>query len=187
MEIKALKEKNVIEAALYLFDRPMSYTELAELIQKDEGEVERLIEKIIDVHLDQKTAYTIFRTDDHTVQLRLREEVAAHLHWPFIKRSEVPRHLLKVLSLVAFKEYVLEEQVTPSKLQKILGTRAKDDLEELKAMNLITITPKGKRNVINVTEDFLHLFKLPVESERTKIAIRKGLKDYALRQLQYED
>jgi chromosome segregation and condensation protein ScpB len=186
MDIKALKEENVIEAALYLYDRPMSFTELAELIQKSEGEVERLIEKIRDDHLDQKRAYIIINTEENVVQLKLREEVAVHLHWPFIQRSEVPRHLLKVLSLTAFKEYVLEEKVTPSKLQRILGKRVRDDLEELKAMHLITITPKGKRNIINVTEDFLNLFKLPLEPENTKIAIRTGLRDYALRELQFE-
>ena len=186
MDIKALKEKDVIEAALYLYDRPMSFTELAELIQKDEGEVERLLEKIRDDHIDQKRAYSIVNTEDNVVHLKLRDEVAAHLHWPFIKRSEVPRHLLKVLSLTAFKEYVLEEKVTPSKLQRILGKRVKEDLEELKAMNLITITPKGKRNIINVTEDFLTLFKLPLEPEKAKIAIRTGLKEYALRELQFE-
>ena len=186
MDIGALKEKHVIEAALYLYDRPMSFAELAELIQKDEGEVERLIEKIRDDHIDQKRAYSIVDIEKGVVQLRLREEVAAHLHWPFIQRSEVPRHLLKVLSLTAFKEYVLEEQVTPSKLQRILGKRVKEDLEELKAMNLITITPKGKRNIIQVTEDFLQLFKLPLEPERTRVAIRKGLKEYALRELQFE-
>ena len=186
MDIKTLKEKHVIEAALYLYDRPMRFTELAELIQKSEGEVERLIEKIRDNHMDQKRSYTIVDIDEGIVQLRLREEVAAHLHWPFIQRSEVPRHLLKVLSLTAFKEYVLDEQVTPSKLQRILGKRVKDDLQELKAMNLITITPKGKRNVINVTEDFLQLFKLPLESEKTRMAIRMGLKDYALHELQFE-
>ena len=186
MNIKALKEKNVIEAALYLYDRPMSFTELAELIQKGEGEVERLIEKIRDDHLDQKRAYSIINTEENVVQLKLREEVAAHLHWPFIQRSEVPRHLLKVLSLTAFKEYVLEEKVTPSKLQRILGKRVREDLEELKVMNLITITPKGKRNIINVTEDFLNLFKLPLEPEKTKMAIRTGLREYALRELQFE-
>lgn len=183
---KALKEKDIIEAALYLYDRPVSFPELAELIQKEEGVVERLIEKIRDEHLDQKTAYSIVDLEEGLVQLKLRDEVAAHLHWPFIQRSEVPRHLLKVLSLIAFKEYVLNEQVTPSKLQKIIGKRVKEDLEELKAMQLITITPKGKRNIINVTEDFLNLFKLPTDPEKTKLAIQMGLKDYALRELQFE-
>lgn len=183
---KALKEKDIIEAALYLYDRPVSFLELAELIQKEEGVVERLIEKIRDEHLDQKTAYSIVDLEEGVVQLKLREEVAPHLHWPFIQRSEVPRHLLKVLSLTAFKEYVLQEQVTPSKLQKVIGTRVKEDLEELKTMQLVTITPKGKRNIINVTEDFLDLFKLPNEPEKTKMAIQTGLKHYALRELQFE-
>jgi len=183
---KALKEKDIIEAALYLYDRPVSFLELAELIQKEEGVVERLIEKIRDEHLDQKTAYSIVDLEEGVVQLKLREEIAPHLHWPFIQRSEVPRHLLKVLSLTAFKEYVLQEQVTPSKLQKVIGTRVKEDLEELKKMQLVTITPKGKRNIINVTEDFLNLFKLPNEPEKTKLAIQSGLKHYALRELQYE-
>ena len=186
MDLKALKEKDIIEAALFLYDRPMSFSELAEIIQKDEGEVEKLIEKLRDEHLDHKNAYTIFDTEKGSVQLKVREEVAAHLHWPFIKRSEVPRNLLKILSMISFKEYVLDEQVTPSKLQKIFGKSAKDNIEELKAMNLINITPKGKRSIINVTEEFLNLFKIPLEPEKAKKAIQAGLRSYALRQLQYD-
>jgi chromosome segregation and condensation protein ScpB len=186
MDLKALKEKDIIEATLFIYDRPVSYSELGELIQKDEGIVEKFIEQLRDEHLDQKNAYSIVEVEKETVQLKLRDEVAAHLHWPFIKRSEVPRHLLKVLSIVAFKEYVLNEQVTPSKLQRLFGKRVKDDLEELKTMNLITITPKGKKNVINVTEDFLYLFKIPIDPEESKKAIQAGLRNYALQQLQFD-
>lgn len=186
MDLKTLKEKDIIEATLFLYDRPISFTELGELIQKDEGVVEKFIEKLRDEHLDQKNTYSIVEVEKDIVQLKLRDEVAAHLHWPFIKRSEVPRHLLKVLSMIAFKEYVLNEQVTPSKIQRLFGKRAKDDLEELKTMNLITITPKGKKNNINVTEDFLNLFKIPLDPEEAKKTIQTGLRDYALRQLQFD-
>ena len=184
--INSLKEKGIIEAALYLFDRPMTYTELAELIQSDEENVEKLVEEIRDDHLDQKTAYTIFDVEKNVIQLKLREEVAVRLQWPFIKRSEVPRELLKVLSLIAFKEYVLKEEVTPNKIIKILGKQAKEDIDSLSAMSLINITPKGNKNLISVTEDFLNLFKLPLEPEKTKIAIQMGLKGYALKQLQFD-
>ncbi|WP_455141587.1 SMC-Scp complex subunit ScpB [Candidatus Hodarchaeum mangrovi] len=184
--LNSLKERDIIEAALYLFDRPMTYTELAELIQSDEDNVEKLIEEIRDDHLDQKTAYTIFDVEKGVVHLKLREEVAARLHWPFIKRSEVPRELLKVLSLIAFKEYVLKEEVTPGKIIKILGKQAKDDIDSLSTMSLINITPRGNKNLITITEEFLNLFKLPLESEKTKMAIQMGLKEYALRQLQFD-
>jgi len=184
--LNSLKERDIIEAALFLFDRPMTYTELAELIQSDEDNVEKLIEEIRDDHLDQKTAYTVFDVEKNVVQLKLREEVAAKLQWPFIKRSEVPRELLKVLSLIAFKEYVLKEEVTPNKILKILGKQAKDDIDSLSAMSLINITPKGNKNLVTVTEEFLNLFKLPFEPEKTKMAIQMGLKEYALRQLQFD-
>lgn len=186
MDLKALKEKDIIEATLFLYDRPISFSELGELIQKDEGVVEKLVEQLRDEHLDRKNAYSIVEVEKEIVQLKLRDDVAAHLHWPFIKRSEVPRHLLKVLSIIAFKEYVLNEQVTPSKIQRLFGKRAKDDLEELRTMNLITITPKGKKNLINVTDDFLNLFKIPLDPEEAKKAIQTGLRDYALRQLQFD-
>ncbi|NHJ00888.1 MAG: hypothetical protein EAX86_02045 [Candidatus Heimdallarchaeota archaeon] len=186
MDLGALKEKEIIEAALYLFDRPCSLSELSTLIQKDEADVEKYIEEIRDSHMDQKKAYSIFEVDKGKFQLKLREEVTTRLHWPFIKRSEVPRHLLKVLSLLAFKEYVLNEQVTPSKLQKIFGKRAVDDIEELQAMNLVTFTPKGNKRILNVTEDFLALFKLPKDPNQIKKAIQGGLREYALGQLQFE-
>ncbi|MHA1215663.1 MAG: SMC-Scp complex subunit ScpB [Candidatus Hodarchaeales archaeon] len=184
--VKSLKEKNIIEAALYLYDRPMSLEELAELVQVDENKVETFIEELRDSHIDSKAAYYIAEIEKGVFQLKLREEVAARLHWPFIKRSEVPRHLLKVLSLIAFKEYVLQEEVTPNKLQKIFGKQVKDDIDELSTMSLINITPKGNKKVLTVTEEFLHLFKLPIDPEKTKLAIQMGLREYALRQLQYD-
>lgn len=187
MDIKELKEKNVIEASLYLLDRPVTPAELAEIIQSGEDEIEKYIEELRDEYLDQGTAYTIIETERGTVQLRLRDDVAANLSWPFIQRDEVPQHLLKVLSLLAFKEYVLREEVTPTQLARIFGKkRVKEDLDELSTMSLISITPKGKKQVLTVTEEFLDLFKLPKSPEQTKIAIQNGLRSYALKQLQYD-
>ena len=107
MDINSLNEKDIIEAALFLFDRPVTFQELSEIIQTSENEIERYIEEIRDEYLDQNTVYFIADVENQMIQLKLREEVAVHLHWPFIKRSDVPRHLLKILSLIAFKEYVL--------------------------------------------------------------------------------
>ncbi len=187
MDLNSLNETDILEAALFLFDRPVTYHELSEIIQKDENEIERYIEEIRDEHIDKNTAYQIINLEDNVVQLKIRDEVAAHLHWPFIKRSDVPRHLLKILSLIAFKEYVLEETVSPSKLIRIFGKPVTQDLDELQTMSLINVTPKGNKKEITVTEDFLNLFKLPHEPKETKIAIQMGLKDYAMSQLQMTD
>ncbi|MFW9778680.1 MAG: SMC-Scp complex subunit ScpB [Candidatus Heimdallarchaeota archaeon] len=187
MDVNQLTERNVIEATLYLLDRPVAYSELAEIIQIEESAVEKYIEELRDEYLDRKTAYTIVDTERGNIQLKLREEVAAHLPYPFVKRSEVPQHLLKILSIIAFKEYVLGEQVTPTKLQRIFGKKkVREDIDELSAMALITITLKGNKRVITVTEEFLDLFKLPKERRETKEAIQDGLRNYALKQLQYE-
>jgi chromosome segregation and condensation protein ScpB len=187
VDLNSLKEKDILEAALYLYDRPVTYQELSEIIQKDEDKIERYIEEIRDEHLDKNTAYHIVSLEEKVVQLKIRDEVAPHLQWPFIKRSDVPRHLLKVLSLIAFKEYVLQETVSPSKLQRIFGKNISQDIDELQTMSLVNVTPKGNKREITVTENFLNLFKLPHEPEKTKIAIQRGLKDYALSQLQMTD
>jgi len=184
MDINSLNEKDIIEAALFIFDRPVTFQELAEITQTSENEIERYIEEIRDEYIDQNTAYFIANLEDQMIQLRLREEVAVHLHWPFIKRSEVPRHLLKVLSLIVFKEYVLQETVSPSKMIRIFGKTVSQDIDELQAMNLINITIKGNKREITATEDFITLFKLPQEPEQIKAAIQMGLRNYALRQLQ---
>ena len=166
---------------------PVTFQELSEIVRKDVNEIEKYIEEIRDEHLDQNTAYYIADAEDQTIHLKLREEIAAHLHWPFIKRSEVPRHLLKVLSLVAFKEHVLEESVSPSKLIKIFGKAVSQDIDDLQTMNLINVSMKGNKKEITVTEEFLNLFKLPHEPKKTKAAIRSGLREYALRQMQAND
>ena len=57
-------------------------------------------------------------------------------------------------------------------------------IDELQTMSLINVTPKGNRREITVTENFLNLFKLPHEPDKIKIAIQRGLKDYAMSQLQ---
>ncbi len=184
MDINTLNEKDIIEAALFLFDRPVTFQELSEIVQTSENDIERYIEEIRDEYLDQNTAYFIADVEDNKIQLKLREEIAVHLHWPFIKRSEVPRHLLKVLSLIAFKEFVLKETVSPSKMIRIFGKTVNQDIDELQAMNLINVVNKGNKREITVTEDFLTLFKFPQEPKKIKTAIQTGLRDYALRQLQ---
>ena len=187
MDLKSLNETDIIEAALFLFDRPVTYQELSEIIQKDENEIERHIEELRDEHIDKNTAYHIVSLENKVVQLQLRDELAPHLHWPFIKRSDVPRHLLKILSLIAFKEYVREEIVSPSKLQRIFGKNVSQDIDELQTMSLVNVTPKGNKREITVTENFLNLFKFPHDSDKVKIAIQRGLKDYAMSQLQITD
>jgi chromosome segregation and condensation protein ScpB len=187
MDINSLNEKDIIEAALFLFDRPVTFQELAEITQTSENEIEKYIEEIRDKHLDQNTTYFIANVENQMIQLKLREEIAVHLHWPFIKRSEVPRHLLKVLSLIAFKEYVLQETVSPSKMIRIFGKTVRQDIDELQTMNLVNINIRGSKKEISVTEDFLTLFKLPQEPKKIKAAIQMGLRDYALRQLQIND
>ncbi|MHA2053891.1 MAG: SMC-Scp complex subunit ScpB [Candidatus Hodarchaeales archaeon] len=186
MDINSLNKKDIIEAALFLFDRPVTHSELAEIIQTDESNIERFIEELRDEYLDQNTAYQIFDGENNTFHLKLRDEVAYHLHWPFIKRSEVPRHLMKVLSLIAFKQYVLEEVVTPSKIQRIFGKNSIFDINELQTMSLIQITQKGSKREIAVTEEFLNLFKLPDKSKDIKVAIQRGLREYAMSQLQMD-
>jgi chromosome segregation and condensation protein ScpB len=187
MDINSLNEKDIIEAALFLFDRPVTSQELSEITQTSEGEIEKYIEEIRDEYLDQNTAYYIADVEDQKFQLKLRDEVALHLHWPFIKRSEVPRHLLKVLSLIAFKEYVLQETVSPNKMIRIFGKPVIQDINELQTMNLLNIAQKGSKKEITVTEDFLTLFKLPEEPKKIKTAIQMGLRNYALHQLQSND
>jgi chromosome segregation and condensation protein ScpB len=187
VDLQSLNEMDIIEAALFLFDRPVTYQELSEIVQKSENKIERYIEDIRDEHLDKNTAYHIVNIEDNVVQLKIRDEIAPHLHWPFIKRSDVPRHLLKILSLIAFKEFVLEEIVSPSKLIRIFGKSVSQDIDELQTMSLINVTPKGNKREITVTEDFLTLFKLPHEPKEIKIAIQRGLKDYAMSQLQMTD
>lgn len=186
MDLSSLNEKDIIEAALFLFDRPLTYNELAEIIQTDESNVEKYIEELRDEYIDQNTSYQIFDSENNTIHLKLRDEVALHLHWPFIKRSEVPRHLMKVLSLIAFKQYVLEEVVTPSKIQRIFGKNSINEINELQTMALLQLTQKGNKREITVTENFLNLFKLPEEPKEIRIAIQRGLRDYAMNQLQMD-
>ena len=54
-------------------------------------------------------------------------------------------------------------------------------------MALINIIFKGKKREINVTEEFLTLFKLPNDPDQIKTAIQMGLRNYALRQLQMNE
>ena len=187
MDIESLNEKDIIEAALFLFDRPLTHQELSEIVQKNEKEIERYIEELRDEHIDLRTAYHIVDVENNAVQLKLRDEIAVHLHWPFIKRSEVPRHLLKILSLIAFKEYVIGEKTSPSKLQRLFGKEVLEAIDELQAMALINVVLKGKKREINVTEEFLTLFKLPNDPDQIKTAIQMGLRSYALRQLQMNE
>ena len=72
MDLKSLNEKDILEAALYLYDRPVTYEELSEIIQKTENEIERYIEEIRDEHLDKNTAYHIVNLEEKVVKFGMK-------------------------------------------------------------------------------------------------------------------
>lgn len=152
-------------------------------MQINAGEVERLVEKIRDEHLDRAAAYEIVDEGNNLIQLRLRREIAARLHYPFVLRSDVPQHLLKTLSMIAFKQYVLNKDITPTGLKNAIGGDQQEKVKELSELGLVTITKKGNRNLLTVSDKFLELFKLPKDPLKIKADLQKGLKDYAMRQL----
>ena len=86
--------------------------------------------------------------------------------------------------MIAFKQYVLNKEITPTGLKNAIGGDQQEKVKELSDLGLVTITKKGNRNNLTVSDKFLELFKLPKDPLNVKKELQKGLKDYAIRQLQ---
>ncbi|MFH1106047.1 MAG: SMC-Scp complex subunit ScpB [Candidatus Aenigmatarchaeota archaeon] len=154
------KQKNLLEAALFMSHNPLSNEHLAEILKATPGEIPGMIEKLRDeyttrgIEILQSPAGWMMH-----VKTELIEKVA-HLS-PY---SDLPDGMLKSLALIVYKH-----PTTQSYLVKAQGNKVYNYIKKLEERGLIKTQKKGRTKEIFVTQDFENYFGATLGDIKRKV------------------
>jgi len=152
-------DKGLLEAALFLADRPLSVKELARILGSDSAHCTRDLLSELQNDLN---------SDAHGVELSINEEKAllrvkhgyvdavAHL----ARHQDIPRPILRSLAMIAYNH-----PMTQSDLVKARGNKAYEHVRELINRDLIHADKQGRTLLLHITDNFLHYFDLSSAEE----------------------
>jgi len=156
------KIKSLIEALIFVSDRPVGLTTLEEILGSDgvnKEEIQRSIQELIAEYQSLSRAFVLEEVGGG-FQFRTRPE-----HAPWIKKLIQSRPLrltkaaLDVLAIVAYKQ-----PVTRPEIEHIRGVDSGGVLEHLLEKKLITIAGRkhspGRPIIYKTTPEFLEVFNL---------------------------
>ena len=147
-------DKGLLEAALFLADRPLSVKELAKLLGPDS--TCRTGDLLSELQND-------LSPNAHGIELIINEEKAllrvkhgyvdavAHL----ARHQDIPRPILRSLAMIAYNH-----PMTQSDLVKARGNKAYEHVRELVDRDLIRADKQGRTLLLHVTDNFLQYFDL---------------------------
>jgi segregation and condensation protein B len=146
MEAKAL-----VEAALFVADRPLSLAHLAEALRLSEEAVGRLIQTLADECAAPDRGVELVHEGGGYV-LRVKGELASSVR-PFAPHQDIPEQTLRTLAVIAYHAPVLQSQVV-----KMRGQRAYGQIGELIARGFVAAEVEGPTKVLTVTPALLAYF-----------------------------
>lgn len=154
--------KQIIEALIFISDRPLDIVVLAEILGKDGASQEvirRCLQELISEYRGMGRAFTLEEVGEG-YQFRTRPEFA-----PWLKKLVRARPLrltkaaLDVLSIVAYKQ-----PVTRHEIESVRGVDSGGVLEHLLQKKLVAIAGKkqapGRPIIYKTTKEFLEVFNL---------------------------
>ena len=140
-----------VEAVLFASGKMLTVHELTQTLRlPDHRPVQRALRKLTRAYSGRRTALEVKRVGDgYALQLREEYVEAARPVSPM----EIPPRTLKVLTLVAYHQPVLQ-----SLLVKMIGDSAYDEVQRLRDLNLVRADPKGSTLALSTTRAFADYF-----------------------------
>ncbi len=146
MEAKAL-----VEAALFVADRPLSLARLAEVLALSEEAVGRLIQALADECAAADRGVELVQEGGGYL-LRVKGDLAAAVR-PLAPHQDIPEQTLRTLAVIAYHAPVLQSQVV-----KMRGQRAYGHIGDLIARGFVAAEVQGPTKVLTVTPALLAYF-----------------------------
>lgn len=146
MEAKAL-----VEAALFVADRPLSLAQLAQTLALSEEAVGRLIQAVADECAAPDRGVELVQEGSGYV-LRVKGELASAVQ-PLAPHQDIPEPTLRTLAVIAYHAPVLQSQVV-----KMRGQRAYGHIGDLVARGFVEARDEGPTKVLTVTPMLLSYF-----------------------------
>ncbi|MCD6477488.1 MAG: SMC-Scp complex subunit ScpB [Candidatus Aenigmarchaeota archaeon] len=165
------EKKAILEAALFISDKPIHIKELSKIAKLDEASVREIIKNIDEELKRDDRGIELLSIGDH-YHLKVKEKYlnkVSHLT-PY---ADLSRAMLKVLSLAVYKK-----GITQSEIVKTIGNRAYDYIKDLVARGLIKTEKFGRTKRLDLTEEFMRYFGVSSRQELLdKFRMKTGKKE----------
>lgn len=152
--------KSIIEAVLFVADRPVSSEQLAILIEMDSDDIELLIHELQKEYDESKRSFQIMEIANG-FQICTRSEYAVWIKKFYTTEisSRLSTSALEALAIIAYKQ-----PVTRAEVEEIRGVISDSVIRTLLERNLINITGRkdapGRPLIYGTTPEFLIHFGL---------------------------
>ena len=142
--------RKIIEAALFLSPRPLTYRGLAELAEVEPEQIDGILSEIADAYAKIGSSIVLERFAN-AARLYVASDV-----FPYVKKlAAVPEFTPKELEVVAY--IAMRGSATRSELRKITS-RADSAVDKLRSLGAVIVRRKGKTLEIKKTELFDRYF-----------------------------
>ena len=146
-----MDRKKLIEAALFIAGKEIKREELAEMLQMDAAEVEKIVNRLQEEYSGRNSCLVI-RKSGATYKMDIDQGYVEAVK-RLAPEVEMTRGLLKALSFIAYKQPARQ-----SDLVKVLGNRTYDYVKELEERGFITRERWGRSRKLETTEKFTTYF-----------------------------
>lgn len=152
--------KSIIESLLYIWGEPLSYKEIAKIIEKTPGETKKILNEMM---LDSKSL-------DRGLELKQYGDnfqyVTKETNLEFVKKlvnknenRNITNSSMEVLSIIAYKQ-----PITRIEIEEIRGVRSQGPIDTLLSRDLIMEVGRleqiGRPILYGTTDEFLRVFDL---------------------------
>ncbi len=146
--------KQLVEAVLFVSGKPVSLKDLAQSFNTPAGEIRNLIAELQKAYAEQESAVEIVETVDKKFVMQLKPEFS-DIVVEYAPESGESKALLKTLSLIAYKQPILQSEVV-----RYRGTGAYQHIKELETNGLIERRPKERTYLLKTTPKFAEFYGL---------------------------
>lgn len=146
MELKAL-----VEAALFVADRPIPLARLAQALGFPESQVVETLGELA-AELDSPERGLELAQETGGYVLRVKGGLAEKVR-PFGPHQDIPEPVLRTLAVIVAKAPVAQAEVV-----KLRGQRAYSHIRELISRGFVQAQDQGQTKILTVTDDLLAYF-----------------------------
>ncbi|GBC71488.1 Segregation and condensation protein B [Candidatus Calditenuaceae archaeon HR02] len=160
--------KPIIEAALFLSDRPLTLERLRSISGlRSRKSVEAVLEELRKEYEESGRAFTISRFRGESYMMHVKPE------WLVLVKKHVGRTVLGVGALRTLSFIAYHQPVDKSTVAAVRGGRAYAQIRELVERGLVEIEKKGRTSLLRTTKLFAELLGV----EDNPVAIRRKIQE----------
>ena len=148
-----VKIKPLVEAALFMANKPVSIENLSKMLKRKPEPIKEVIENLKEEFKDETHGIYILETKEG-YQIRVKPEYVSRVR-TLTPYKDLNRGLLRVLALVAYKQ-----PITQSQIVKVIGNRAYEYVKRLEQKGLLRTEKFSRTKALFVTKEFANYFGL---------------------------